>query len=60
MHTRTRISQKMLAKYESKIVAFHKYVIKAQKKTQFELGQIGNMYEVPLSFVAPSNRTVDN
>jgi hypothetical protein len=35
-------------------------VINARKKTQFELGQIGNMDEVPLTFDVPSNRTVDN
>jgi hypothetical protein len=49
-HMRTRIAQKMPAKYESKIVDFHRYVINARKKTQFELCQIGNMDEVPLTF----------
>jgi hypothetical protein len=46
----TRIAQKMPAKYESKIVDFHRYVINARKKTQFELGKIGDMDEVPLTF----------
>jgi hypothetical protein len=35
-------------------------VINAMKKTRFELGQIGNMDEVPLTSDGPSNRTVDN
>jgi hypothetical protein len=48
MRTRTRIAKKMPAEYESKIVDFHRYVINARKKTQSELGQIGNIDEVPL------------
>jgi hypothetical protein len=57
---RTRIAQNIPADYESKIVDFHRYVINARKKTQFELGEIGNMDGVPLTFDVPSNRTVDN
>jgi hypothetical protein len=35
-------------------------VINARKKTQSELGQIGNMDEVPPAFDVPPNTTVDN
>ncbi|KAM3915673.1 pogo transposable element with KRAB domain [Leptodactylus fuscus] len=59
MRTKTRIAQKMPKEYESKILSFHKFVIDARKKNGFEIGQIGNMDEVPLTFDVPSNRTVD-
>ncbi|KAG2459032.1 POGK protein, partial [Polypterus senegalus] len=59
MH-KTKIAQKMPNEYEEKILSFHKFVIDARKKNQFELSQIGNMDEVPLTFDVPSNRTVDH
>lgn len=59
MRTKTRIAQKMPKEYEAKILSFHNFVIKARKKNSFEIGQIGNMDEVPLTFDVPSNRTVD-
>lgn len=59
MRTRTKLAQKMPAAYEQKIVSFHSYFINLRKETPFELGQIGNMDEVPLCFDVPSNRTVD-
>ncbi|CAI5770390.1 pogo transposable element with KRAB domain [Podarcis lilfordi] len=59
MRTKTRTAQKMPEEYESKILSFHKFVIDARKRNGFEIGQIGNMDEVPLTFDVPSNRTVD-
>ena len=41
--TRTRIAQKMPIGYESKIVSFHKFVLDARKKKEFEISPIGNM-----------------
>jgi hypothetical protein len=49
----------MPAEYEAEILQFHKFVIAARKKSSFELHQIGNMYEVPLTFEVPSNKTLD-
>jgi hypothetical protein len=60
MRTHIRIALKIPAEYEEKILEFHKFVIGARKNTYFELSQIGNMDEVPLTFNVPSNRTVDN
>uniref|UniRef100_A0A803K4M5 HTH CENPB-type domain-containing protein n=1 Tax=Xenopus tropicalis TaxID=8364 RepID=A0A803K4M5_XENTR len=60
MRTKTKIAQKMPKEYEEKILSFHKFLIDARKKNQFELSQIGNMDEVPLTFDVPSNRTVDH
>ncbi|XP_069593726.1 bromodomain testis-specific protein [Ranitomeya imitator] len=59
MRTKTRIAQKMPQEYEAKILSFHKFVIDSRKKNGYELGQIGNMDEVPLTFDVPSNRTVE-
>jgi len=59
MRVRTRIAQKMPQEYEQKIIEFHRFVIRARNETNFELGQIANMDEVPLTFDVPSTRTVD-
>jgi len=59
MHTKTTTAQKLPRKYERKIIEFHKYVINMRKKLCFEIGQLGNTDEVPLTFDVPSNKTVD-
>jgi len=58
MHTKT-IAQKQPSEDERKIVDFHKYVINMRKKLCFEIGQLGDMDEVSLTFDVPSNKTVD-
>jgi len=58
MRTKTTIAQKLPREYERKIIEFHKYVINMRKKLCFEIGQLGNMDEVPLTFDVPSNKTV--
>jgi len=59
MRTKTTIAQKMPHEYKRKIIEFHKYTINMRKKLCFEIGQLGNMDEVPLKFDVPSNKTVD-
>ena len=59
MRTKTIIAQKLRREYERKITEFHKYVINMRKKLCFEIGQLGNMDEVHLTFDVPSNKTVD-
>ena len=59
MRTKTTIAQTLSREYERKIIEFHKYVINTRKKLCFEMGQLGNMDEVPLTFDAPSNKTVE-
>jgi len=59
MHTETIIAQKLPHEYERKIIEFHKYAINMRKKLCFEIGQLGNMDEVSLTFDVPSNKTVD-
>ena len=55
---KTSIAQRIPANYDDKIVKFHKFVIRARKRTSFELGQIENMDEVPLTFDVPPNKIV--
>ena len=57
--TKTTIAQKLPREYERKIIEFHKYVIDMRKKLHFEIGQLGNMDKVSLTFDVPSNKTVD-
>jgi len=50
MRTETTVVQKLTREYGRKIIEFHKYVINMRKKLCFEIGQLGNMDEVPLMF----------
>ena len=60
MRVKTRIAQKLPAEYKDKVLEFHKYMINARKEINYEMGQIGNMDEVPLTFDVPSNKSVEN
>ena len=59
MRTKPTIAQKLPREYERNIIEFHKYITNMRKKLCFEIGQLGNMDEVPLKFDVPSNKTVD-
>jgi hypothetical protein len=59
MRTRTTIAQKLPDYYTEKIYEFHKYIILLRKKNNYELSQIVNMDEVPVTFDVPGNRTVE-
>ena len=56
---KTTLARKLPHEYKRKIIEFHKYVINMRKKLCFEIGQLGNMDEVPLTFDVPLNKTVD-
>jgi hypothetical protein len=58
MCTETTIAQKLPHEYKRKITEFHKSVINMRKKLCFEIGQLGNMDEVPLMFDVISNKTM--
>ncbi|KAG8198248.1 hypothetical protein JTE90_021505 [Oedothorax gibbosus] len=59
LRQRTKIAQKLPKQLEEKIVAFQKEVINLRKENNFELSQIGNMDETPMTFDIPINRTVN-
>lgn len=54
----TRVSKWIKTQYKIEILVFQKFVIAARKRSFVELGQTGNMDEVPLTLSVPSNRTV--
>ena len=57
--TKTTVAQKLPREYGRKNIEFHKYVINMRKKLCFEIGQLGNMDEIPLTFDVPSHKIVD-
>ena len=58
LRQQTKIAQKLPKDLEQKIETFQQFVIKHRKLSNFELSQIGNMDETPMTFDLPSNRTV--
>ena len=58
MCTWRKLAEKLPAAYENQVLVFCSYVTNLWK-TYFDLSQIANMDEVPLTFHVPSNRTVD-
>ena len=54
---RTHISQKLPEDYEDKLVQFQRFIIKQRKTYDFELSQIGNADQTPLTFDLPSAST---
>lgn len=59
IRARTKIAQKLPSELENKIESFQRQIIKLRKEYGFDLSQIGNMDETPVSFDLPSNYTVD-
>lgn len=58
LRTQMKLAPKLPATYENQVLEFHSYVINLRRTYNFELSQIANMDEVPLTFDVPSNRTV--
>uniref|UniRef100_A0A8C5WL18 HTH CENPB-type domain-containing protein n=1 Tax=Leptobrachium leishanense TaxID=445787 RepID=A0A8C5WL18_9ANUR len=58
LRQRTKLSQKLPKDLEEKVDSFHRYVLKLRHQHNYELGQIGNMDETPMTFDLPGNRSV--
>ena len=58
LRQRTNLSQKLPADLEAKVDSFQRFIIKLRKHHNYELGQIGNMDETPMTLDLPGNRTV--
>ena len=54
----TKIAQNLPKELEEKVISFHKFIIKQRPQHKFELNNIGNMDETPMTFDMPGNRTV--
>ena len=55
----TRLAQKLTSQVENKVGAFQQHIIQLRKKYDFDLSQIGNLDETPVSFSMPANYTID-
>ena len=58
LRQKTKIAQKLPADLEAKIDLFHKFVIKMCRLHGYDLNEIGNMVETPMTLDLPGNRTV--
>ena len=56
---RTHIAQKLLADHEDKLMEFQQFIIRQRKNFDYELSQIGNADQTPLTFDMPYNTTVN-
>ncbi len=56
---KTKIAQKLPKDLEDKLTSFQRFIIRQRQATDFELGQIGNMDETPMSFDMPVASTVN-
>jgi hypothetical protein len=54
---RTHIAQKLPSDYEYQLTKFQSYIIGLRKKTNYDLSQIGNADQTPLTFDLPSDTT---
>lgn len=55
---RTHIAQKLPSDNEEKLLEFQRFVIKQRVKYEFDLSQIGNADQTPLTFDMPANTTI--
>lgn len=60
LRQRTKIAQKLPEQLEEKLIQWQKYIIRLRKKHGFDLSQIANMDETPVTFDLPSNTTVNS
>ena len=59
LRQKTKIAQKLPRDLKEKIHLFHTFIISLRKQNNFELSQIGNMDETPMTFDLPASRTID-
>ena len=55
---RTHTAQKLPSDSEYKLISFQRYIIKLRKLYDYELSQIGNADQTPLTFDLPFTTTV--
>ncbi|ESO90885.1 hypothetical protein LOTGIDRAFT_163773 [Lottia gigantea] len=55
---KNNISQKLSSDHEEKLMEFKKFIIKQRKKNGFDLSQIGNANQTPMTFDLPSASTI--
>ncbi|XP_018105792.1 plectin isoform X1 [Xenopus laevis] len=58
LRRRTTISQKLPQDLDEKVKSFQSFITKQRRIHNYDLVDIGNMDEIPMTFDLPSNRTV--
>ncbi|XP_062829050.1 pogo transposable element with KRAB domain isoform X2 [Anolis carolinensis] len=58
LRERRKISQKLPKDLNEKVMSFHSFIIEQRLIHNYDLGDIGNMDEIAMTFDLPSNRTV--
>ena len=56
---KTTLAQRLPADVEEKIVEFHRFVLRAQRRHDYQLSHNLNMDETPMRFELPATRTLE-
>ena len=59
MRAKTTLAQRLPADMEEKIVEFHRFVLRAQRRHDYQLSHILDMDETPTRFELPATRTLE-
>ena len=59
MRAKTTLAQLLPADMENKVVKFHRFVLRARRRHNYELSHILNMDETPMQFELPATRTLE-
>ena len=59
MRAKTTLAQRLPADMEKKIVEFHRFVLRAQIRHDYQLGHTSDMDETPMRFELPATRTLE-
>ena len=59
MRAKTTLAQRLPADMEEKIVEFHRFVLRAQRRHDHQLSQILDIDETPMRFELPAIRTLE-
>ena len=57
---RTHMAQKLPKDFEEKVIQFQRFIIGKRRNNNYELSQIGNADQTPLTFDIPFVRTIDS
>ena len=59
MRAKTTLDQRLPANMEDKVVEFHRFVLRARQRCDYESSQTLNMDETPMRFELPVTRTLE-
>ena len=59
MRAKTTLAQRLQADMEEKIVQFHRFVLRAQRRHDYQLSHNLDMDETPMRFELPATRTLE-